>query len=190
MENITNLSRDGLLIFHPFANLPSRSLVDYYQVIKHPVSLKSVHKLVRGIHGRNPPTGISDFQSWDAFEKEVQHIWNNCRTYNEDGSEMYNLSEEFEVGSAILLCCSTQGLIQSRKNSQRFFMRHALWFVNLSNRNSNSKSRDQDNLGLRSSLEVRAIVLPALPALQPQVWNAVHRVLLSIMMPLHANRSS
>jgi hypothetical protein len=90
--------RDDLQIFTPFANLPSRTLLDYYQVIKRPVSLKSIAKRVRGIHGRAPATGVTDFPTWAAFEEEVSYIWKNARTYNEDGSEMFNLAGDFEVG--------------------------------------------------------------------------------------------
>ncbi|KAF2187628.1 Bromodomain-containing protein [Zopfia rhizophila CBS 207.26] len=86
----------GLQIFQPFVNLPSRSLKDYYQLIKHPVSLSAVQKKVRGVVGRNPPTGITDLKSWSAFEDEVRMIWRNAREYNEDSSEIYNLSIEFE----------------------------------------------------------------------------------------------
>lgn len=79
-------------------NLPSRKLEDYYKIIRHPVSLKSVQKRTLGIHGRkDPSTGSTDFKSWDAFEEEVSFIWRNCREYNEDGSEMYELAGEFEV---------------------------------------------------------------------------------------------
>ena len=77
--------------------LPSRKLEDYYKYIKHPVSLKSVQKRIRGQHGRDPPTGISDFKTWDAFEQEVSFIWRNARDYNEDGSDMYNLAGDLEV---------------------------------------------------------------------------------------------
>lgn len=53
-----------------------------------------------GIHGRKDPgNGPTDFKSWDAFEEEVSFIWRNCREYNEDGSDMYELAGEFEV------CC-------------------------------------------------------------------------------------
>jgi hypothetical protein len=90
-------SRDDLEIFTPFQNLPSRTLVDYYQVIKHPVSLRSVQKKVRGVQGRNAPTGVTDFHTWDAFEEEVSYIWDNCRIYNEDGSDMFNLAGDLEV---------------------------------------------------------------------------------------------
>jgi hypothetical protein len=89
--------RADLEIFYPFANLPSRELKDYYKVITHPVSLKAVLKRVKGIHGRNAPTGSSDFPTWDEFYTEVSYIWENARTYNEDGSEMFDLASDFEV---------------------------------------------------------------------------------------------
>ncbi|GAB7346330.1 hypothetical protein MBLNU457_5047t1 [Dothideomycetes sp. NU457] len=95
-ELIDYVDDEGLLIFDPFRNLPTRALVDYYQVIKHPVSLSGVKKRTIGKHGREAATGITDFKSWDAFEQEVSFIWKNARTYNEDGSDMYNLAGEFE----------------------------------------------------------------------------------------------
>lgn len=69
-------------------------------MIKNPVSLNGVKKKVRGQHGRNPPTGVTDFKNWDAFEEEVSFIWRNAREYNEDGSELYNLAGEFEVSKS------------------------------------------------------------------------------------------
>ncbi|KAF2459805.1 Bromodomain-containing protein [Lineolata rhizophorae] len=86
----------GLEIFTPFANLPPRTLTDYYQLIKHPVSLKAIQKRVRGIQGRSPPTWVTEFKSWDEFETEVSYIWNNAREYNEDGSDIFDLAGEFE----------------------------------------------------------------------------------------------
>ncbi|KAJ9648430.1 hypothetical protein H2199_001285 [Coniosporium tulheliwenetii] len=86
----------GLEIFQPFVNLPPRSLTDYYHTIKNPVSLKGVQKRVRGVHGRNPPTWKTDLKTWDAFEQEFSMIWKNARLYNEDGSDIYNLSIELE----------------------------------------------------------------------------------------------
>lgn len=87
----------GLEIFTPFVNLPSRKLEDYYKAIRHPVSIKGVQKRIRGQHGRNAPTGVTDFKTWDALEEEMSFIWRNARDYNEDGSEMYELAGEFEV---------------------------------------------------------------------------------------------
>lgn len=87
----------GLQIYLPFANLPTRKLEDYYKLIRHPVCLKQVAKRARGEHGRNPPTGVSDFKTWEQFEDEVSFIWHNAREYNEDGSDMFILAGEFEV---------------------------------------------------------------------------------------------
>ena len=84
-------------IFQPFVNLPSRSLKDYYQLIKQPTSLSGVQKKVRGVVGRNPPTGVSEYKSWSAFEDDVTLIWKNARIYNEDGSDIYNVSLDLEV---------------------------------------------------------------------------------------------
>jgi hypothetical protein len=88
---------DEFSIFEPFVSLPPKSLRDYYQVIPHPVSLKGLQKRVRGIHGRNGPTGISDFKSWRALEEEAEYIWNNAWHYNEDGSEISNLAKDLQV---------------------------------------------------------------------------------------------
>ncbi|KAK4565269.1 hypothetical protein LTR86_003886 [Recurvomyces mirabilis] len=87
---------EGLEIYTPFGNLPTRKLEDYYQVIRHPVSLKGVAKRARGQHGRAPPTGVSDFKNWDAFEEEVSFIWRNAQTYNEEGSDMFILADAFK----------------------------------------------------------------------------------------------
>ncbi len=61
------------------------------------MSLKGVQKKVRGVHGRNQPTWVTDLKSWDAFETEVSYIWHNAREYNEDGSEIFNLAGDLEV---------------------------------------------------------------------------------------------
>ncbi|THZ75589.1 Bromodomain-containing protein [Aureobasidium pullulans] len=78
-----------IAIFEPFVHLPPRTLTDYYKVIKKPTSLAGIKKQVRGKQG-------SDFKNWDAFEDEVSYIWRNARIYNEDGSDIFNLSVELE----------------------------------------------------------------------------------------------
>jgi hypothetical protein len=88
---------DGILIFTPFINLPTRSLTDYYSLIKHPMSLKGVQKKVRGQRGREGPTGKTDLKSWQALEDEMSLIWQNAREYNEDGSAIYELAGELET---------------------------------------------------------------------------------------------
>jgi hypothetical protein len=62
------------------------------------MSLSAVQKRVRGVVGRDPPTGKTLLKSWKAFEEEVSLIWDNARIYNEDGSDIYNVSLELEVG--------------------------------------------------------------------------------------------
>ncbi|KAJ4383049.1 hypothetical protein N0V86_002277 [Didymella sp. IMI 355093] len=85
-----------LAIFQPFLNLPTRALKDYYQLIKDPMSLSAIKKKVQGVVGRDAPTGHTLFKSWDAFENAMSLVWKNARIYNEDGSELYNLSVELE----------------------------------------------------------------------------------------------
>ena len=84
-------------MFELFINRPPRELKDYYQLIKHPVSLSSILKAVRGVKGREKPTGVSPFRGWRSFEEEVSFIWRNARQYNEDDSGAYILAGEFEV---------------------------------------------------------------------------------------------
>ncbi|KAI4617707.1 hypothetical protein J4E83_006039 [Alternaria metachromatica] len=96
VREILDYEDQGLQIFLPFQNLPSRSLKDYYQLIKDPMSLAAIQKKVRGVVGREAPTGHTLFKSWDAFEEAFSLIWKNARIYNEDGSDIYNLSLELE----------------------------------------------------------------------------------------------
>ena len=85
--------------FEPFVNLPPRALKDYYRMITHPVSLKKLQKLVKGIHGRNDTSGTSDFKSWGEFEDKSKLLWKNAYYYNEPRSDIYELAKDLEVGS-------------------------------------------------------------------------------------------
>ncbi|KAF1942646.1 Bromodomain-containing protein [Clathrospora elynae] len=96
VREIIDFEDGGLQIFVPFQNLPPRSLKDYYQLIKDPMSLAAIQKKVRGVVGREAPTGHTLLKSWDAFESTFSLIWTNARIYNEDGSDIYNLSLELE----------------------------------------------------------------------------------------------
>ncbi len=60
-----------------------------------------MQKQVRGIKGRDKPTGVSFFKGWQSFEDEVSCIWNNARHYNEDGSEIFELAGEIEVSISV-----------------------------------------------------------------------------------------
>lgn len=61
------------------------------------MSLAAIKKKVQGVIGRDAPTGHTLFKSWDTFESAMSLVWSNARIYNEDGSELYNLSLELEV---------------------------------------------------------------------------------------------
>jgi hypothetical protein len=63
------------------------------------MSLSAVKKKVQGVVGREQPTGHTLFKSWDQLEQAMNLIWKNARDYNEDGSEIYNVSIELEVGN-------------------------------------------------------------------------------------------
>ncbi len=84
--------------FEAFVYLPPRTLKDYYEIIAEPLSLKALQKQVRGQHGRGPATYVSDFKSWAAFEDQASLIWKNAYHYNEDGSEIFVMAQELEVG--------------------------------------------------------------------------------------------
>lgn len=66
-------------------------------MIHEPVSLKGLQKRVRGIKGRNEPTGISDFKTWATFYDEVSLIWKNAWHYNEDGSDVSIQAHELKA---------------------------------------------------------------------------------------------
>lgn len=81
------------------------------------MSLAAIKKKVQGVVGREAPTGHTLFKSWDAFENAMNLVWSNARIYNEDGSELYNLSLELEVcRQAARLCSLTD---RFRKLSKR-----------------------------------------------------------------------
>lgn len=67
--------------------------------------LKMVIKRARGQHGREAATGVTDYKTWDAFENDVALIWKNAQEYNEDGSDMYELSKKFKVCLSDILDC-------------------------------------------------------------------------------------
>ncbi|KAK4242671.1 Bromodomain-containing protein [Achaetomium macrosporum] len=82
--------------FLDFINLPPRSYKDYFAVITNPLSLKGLQKLVKGIHGRQPATGVSDFKNWAAFEEKASLLWSNAHYYNEEGSEIHTMATELK----------------------------------------------------------------------------------------------
>ena len=83
--------------FEPFFNLPPRTLKDYFQVIKDPLSIKKLQKLVKGIRSRTDRPGVTEYKSWAAFEDRASLLWDNAYFYNEDGSPIANMARELEA---------------------------------------------------------------------------------------------
>ncbi len=87
--------------FLDFINLPPRTYKDYFAVITSPLSLKGLQKLVKGIHGRQPATGISDFKNWAVFEDKASLLWTNAHFYNEEGSDIHSLATDLKVNGSV-----------------------------------------------------------------------------------------
>ncbi|KAJ6120249.1 hypothetical protein N7523_004529 [Penicillium sp. IBT 18751x] len=88
---------DGEEVAYPFIGKPDRNLYrDYYEIIHHPVSLRSIQKKVRGTDSRKKPSKVTAYPTWQSFEEEVSYIWRNAREYNEDGSEISVLAGVLE----------------------------------------------------------------------------------------------
>jgi ATP-dependent helicase STH1/SNF2 len=75
-------------IIDPFIELPDKwDYPDYYQIIKNPVCMNQVKKKINK----------KEYQSLKQFLHDIRTLCNNCRTYNEDTSLLYqdaNLIEQ------------------------------------------------------------------------------------------------
>lgn len=75
-------------ICEAFAELPSRKeYPDYYQVIQRPVSLEEI--------GSRINKGM--YESAASFLEDIQVMINNAKTYNEDGSAIWDAAESIRV---------------------------------------------------------------------------------------------
>lgn len=91
-------------VAYPFIGKPDRNLYrDYYEIIQHPVSLRTIQKQVRGTDSRKNPSKTTAFPTWKSFEEEVAYIWRNAREYNEDGSDISMLAGILEA--CLLFLC-------------------------------------------------------------------------------------
>jgi len=71
---------DGHNISEIFMTLPSRKLYpDYYQVIKQPTSINQIKKNLKQ----------ENFESFESFMDSLQLMCTNAKTYNEEGSWVY-----------------------------------------------------------------------------------------------------
>jgi Bromodomain len=73
--------------FRNFQEKPSKKIPGYYAVIKQPTSISDVKRMVEK----------GKLKDWNTFAAEVRLIWDNCKTFNEDDSDIYAIAEELEV---------------------------------------------------------------------------------------------
>ncbi|KAJ5675872.1 hypothetical protein N7462_008769 [Penicillium macrosclerotiorum] len=109
---MTELARlkdsDGEEVAYPFIGKPDRNLYrDYYEIIQHPVSIRTIQKQVRGTDSRKKPSKTTAFSTWESFEEEVSYLWRNAREYNEDGSDISVLAGMLEVNPRCALSVRT-----------------------------------------------------------------------------------
>ncbi|EED15997.1 polybromo-1, putative [Talaromyces stipitatus ATCC 10500] len=82
----------------PFLYKPDKNLYkEYYEIIQHPVSLRSLLKQVRGIEGRKPHSKKTAFPTWQLFADEMEYVWGNAREFNEEDSEIVDLVNILEA---------------------------------------------------------------------------------------------
>jgi ATP-dependent helicase STH1/SNF2 len=75
-------------LIDPFIKLVSRHIYpDYYTYIKEPMSMEMIEKKINRL----------EYQTLKEFFKDIQQICVNARTYNEDGSVLYNDANKVEV---------------------------------------------------------------------------------------------
>lgn len=80
--------RDGHNVAEIFLKLPSKKLyADYYKVIKKPTAISQIRKHI----------AQERFDTFEAFLAEIRLMCSNAKTYNEEGSWVYQDAEEIEA---------------------------------------------------------------------------------------------
>lgn len=86
-------SSDGSLLVAPFEKLPDRTtLPDYYQAITNPISLDSIKKKAKR----------KKYSTVDGFLEDMNIMFENAKTYNEDHSELYQAAVELQKETQLL----------------------------------------------------------------------------------------
>jgi ATP-dependent helicase STH1/SNF2 len=79
-------------IIDPFMKPPPRSQYpDYYMIIKNPIAVDTIEKKIKR----------DDYQNLREFRDDVHLLCQNARTYNEDGSLLYQDANDIEVSDHI-----------------------------------------------------------------------------------------
>ncbi|KAJ5745304.1 hypothetical protein N7520_010486 [Penicillium odoratum] len=99
-------SEDGPLlraIIEPFMKIPPRSQYpDYYMIIKNPIAIENIERKLKR----------DDYQSLKEFRDDVHLLCQNARTYNEDGSVLFQDANDIEAKCLSELRRQTEGYPQ------------------------------------------------------------------------------
>ncbi|KAF2422072.1 hypothetical protein EJ08DRAFT_653281 [Tothia fuscella] len=78
---------EGRELIEPFVALPDKQVYpDYYQFIKNPICIQDIQRKINK----------KEYQSLKAFRQDMGLLCSNCRTYNEDGSSLYQDANQIE----------------------------------------------------------------------------------------------
>ncbi|KAJ6110526.1 hypothetical protein N7486_002761 [Penicillium sp. IBT 16267x] len=87
-------------IIEPFMKPPPRSQYpDYYMIIKNPIAMEQIEKKLKR----------DDYQSLKEFRDDVHLLCQNARTYNEDGSILFQDANDIENKCVMELRKQTEG---------------------------------------------------------------------------------
>ncbi|KAF2261179.1 hypothetical protein CC78DRAFT_362667 [Lojkania enalia] len=88
-------------IIDPFIELPDKyDYPDYYQIIKNPICMNQIKKKINK----------KEYQSLKQFRQDIGVLCNNCRTYNEDTSLLYQDANLIEQTCLDKLRAATEAL--------------------------------------------------------------------------------
>ncbi|ODQ55638.1 hypothetical protein SAICODRAFT_63654 [Saitoella complicata NRRL Y-17804] len=86
-DAVISLQDEGYDLAEVFLVKPNKKQYpDYYQIIKEPIALDMIQKRIKG----------TAYNSLDDFVTDVQLMFRNARTYNEDGSFVYTAANKLE----------------------------------------------------------------------------------------------
>lgn len=91
-EHLMDLEEEGRPLIDPFIDLPNKyHYADYYEIIKNPICMKNIERRINR----------KEYQSLKQFRQDIGQLCNNCRTYNEDASILYQDANKIEVREAL-----------------------------------------------------------------------------------------
>ncbi|RPB27176.1 Bromodomain-domain-containing protein, partial [Terfezia boudieri ATCC MYA-4762] len=101
---LSSVDKNGDTMFDDFRNLVSRKdYPEYYKIIKEPMSLNTIRKRILAHR----------YTGWSEFERDMELIIQNARTFNEEESFIVRAALELQVGSlhvslSLAVCPSTK----------------------------------------------------------------------------------